>query len=98
MLDRVIDAQAALIAALDAQDADVILSASAALSAAVEELRRAAPTADQDRIDYGLKQTDAARIRVKYLTAWNRQEIDRLAELRGQVPPATYAKPRLLAL
>jgi hypothetical protein len=45
---------------------------------------------DPGKLAYGMKQAEAARIRVKYLTAWNRQKIDRLAELRGQSSPHTY--------
>jgi hypothetical protein len=45
---------------------------------------------DPEKLAYGMKQAEAARIRVKYLTAWNRQKIDRLAELRGQSSPHTY--------
>jgi hypothetical protein len=92
MLEAVIDSQTQLIAALDAQDADAILSASAALARAVETFRHQPETADREQLAYGLKQTEAAHIRVKYLTAWNRQKIDRLAECRGQFSSATYAK------
>jgi hypothetical protein len=42
-----------------------------------------------------MKQAEAARIRVKYLRAWNRQKIDRLAELRGQKSSIIYtANPK----
>jgi hypothetical protein len=91
MMQRVIDCQAELIAALDAQDADAILSASDALADAVEQLRQSSSPVGE-AIAFGLKQAEAARIRVKYLTAWNRQKIDRLAEVRGQLSSATYAK------
>jgi hypothetical protein len=89
----VLDCQARLIAALDAQDVDVIQSASIALLAAMEELRLHRGGIDRSLLELGLKQTEAARIRVKYLTAWNRQKIDRLAELRGQSSSTIYAKP-----
>lgn len=95
--DTVLRRQAELIAALDARDADEILAASNALSGAVELLRASRARVEKAGIDYGLKQSDAARIRVKYLTAWNRQKIDRLAELRGQMSLTTYAKPTVLA-
>lgn len=93
MMQALIDCQAALIAALDAQDADAILSASNALADAVEHLRQKPATPVGDALAFGLKQSEAARIRVKYLTAWNRQKIDRLAEVRGQLSSVTYAKP-----
>lgn len=91
---KVLDCQARLIAALDDSNADAILSASAALSAAVEELPQKRCDIDPAMLELGLKQTEAARIRVKYLTSWNRQKIDRLAELRGQSSGNIYAKPQ----
>ncbi len=94
MIGDVIDCQTKLIAALDARDADAILSASAALAQAVEILRVSPAAPNSDELTLGLKQADAARIRVKYLTAWNRQKIDRLAELRGQFSGNIYTKPR----
>ncbi len=94
MIGDVIDCQTRLIAALDARDADAILSASAALAQAVEILRVSPATPNSDQLTLGLKQADAARVRVKYLTAWNRQKIDRLAELRGQFSGNIYPKPR----
>lgn len=93
MFADILNCQARLIAALDARDADGIQSASAALSAATEELRRHSGGTDRQSLELGLKQAEAARIRVKYLTAWNRQKIDRLAELRGQSSGDTYARP-----
>lgn len=92
MIDTVIDYQAQLIAALDAQDADAILSASAALERAIGTLRQQQNRVAGEKLAYGLKQVEAARIRVKYLTAWNRQKIDRLAECRGQTSSITYTK------
>jgi hypothetical protein len=94
MIGDVIDCQTRLIAALDARDADAILSASAALAQTVEILRLSPAAPASDQLTLGLKQTEAARIRVKYLTAWNRQKIDRLAELRGQFSGNIYTKPR----
>lgn len=93
-MDAVVHYQAELIAALDMQDADAILSASEALSSAVEKLRQQRQAPPQDQLSHGLKQAEAARIRVKYLTAWNRQKIDRLAECRGQASAAIYVMPK----
>jgi hypothetical protein len=91
--DRLIVRQTELIAALDAGDPDAILAASAAMADAVEAVRGGqAPRLGH--LDHGLKLADAARIRVNYLTAWNRQKIDRLAHLRGQSTDTVYAKPR----
>lgn len=94
MMDAVIQYQADLIAALDMQDADAILSASGALSSAIERLRQERHVPPQGQLSHGLKQAEAARIRVKYLTAWNRQKIDRLAECRGQISSAVYVIPQ----
>lgn len=91
MIDRIIARQTDLIAALDAFDADAVISASRALADALTELPQDNDVVDPERLAYGMKQAEAARIRVKYLTAWNRQKIDRLAELRGQSSSHTYA-------
>ena len=95
MIDRIIARQTDLIAALDAFDADAVVAASQALADALAELPDDQAAPDAERLAYGLKQAEAARIRVKYLTAWNRQKIDRLAELRGQSSSNTYThRPR----
>lgn len=93
MLEAILECQTRLIAALDARDTDGIRSASADLSAATEDLRRHSGNLDRKSLDLGLKQAEAARIRVKYLAAWNRQKIDRLAELRGLSSANIYVKP-----
>jgi hypothetical protein len=90
MLDALIDCQAKLIAALDAQDADAILLASEALAAAVAAAGLKDGAARREQVAHGLNLAEAAGIRVKYLTAWNRQKIARLAEFRGQTPANTY--------
>ncbi len=92
MIENLIDCQTTLIAALDARDADAILSASHALQSAVDALRQSPIASDAGMLALGLKQTEAARIRVKYLTAWNRQKIDQLADLRGQSSGHIYTK------
>ena len=95
MIDLIIARQTDLIAALDAFDADAVIAASRALAEALAVLPQDKDDIDPEQLAYGLKQAEAARIRVKYLTAWNRQKIDRLAELRGQSAPHTYGhRPR----
>ena len=93
-MDAVLQCQSDLIAALDSQDADAILSASGALSVAIEKLKQVRQAPAKEQVSYGLKQAEAARTRVKYLTAWNRQKIDRLAEYRGQASSAVYVMPQ----
>ncbi|MBL0925932.1 MAG: hypothetical protein IBJ12_15885 [Sphingomonadaceae bacterium] len=94
MLDALLDCQAKLTAALDAQNADEILSASDALAVAVAAVRTTDGTVLPEQLAHGLQQAEAAGIRVKYLTAWNRQKIDRLAGFRGQSSSDTYANLR----
>ena len=91
-MERVIACQTDLIAALDAFDADAVTAASRALADALALLPDSELPVDADQLAYGMKQAEAARIRVKYLTAWNRQKIDRLAEIRGQSSPNIYAQ------
>lgn len=92
MLDRLIACQSDLIAALDSSDADAVTVASRALADVLAALPGDDSPVDADQLAFGLKQAEAARVRVKYLTAWNRQKIDRLAELRGQSSSDTYVQ------
>ncbi|MFN3619012.1 hypothetical protein [Sphingorhabdus sp.] len=95
MIDIIIARQTDLIAALDAFDADAVVAASRALADVLAALPEDDRPVDAEQLAYGMKQAEAARIRVKYLTAWNRQKIDRLAEIRGRTSPHTYAiRPR----
>ena len=98
VLQRVIDCQQALLAALDARDAQAIEAASAQLAAAVAAAKGVAvwrPSREsRDQLEHALKQSDAARIRVNILTDWTRQRIERLAQLRGDQSAQTYARPR----
>ncbi len=90
--------QAELIEALDAGDADAILCASDALALAVAAVRDQSANTDRASIEHGLKLADSASRRINYLSAWNRQKIDRLAELRGQGGGDIYAKPRICSV
>jgi SAM-dependent MidA family methyltransferase len=94
-LKQLIDRQAELIAALDAMDVDRIEKASSALAEAVAVVRsrHAFHTDGSERsmVEHGLKQSDAARMRVNYLAEVNRQRIDHLAEIRGGQPSLTYS-------
>ena len=92
MIDRVIACQTDLIAALDAFDADAVTAASKALADVLALLPDDDRPVDPDQLAYGMKQAEAARIRVKYLTAWNRQKIDRWTEIRGQSSSNIYAQ------
>jgi hypothetical protein len=92
-LQAVLDCLARMIAALDSHDADAIIAASSQLAVAIENLRISGQKPDSAAIELGLKQAEAARIRVKYLTAWNRQKIDRFAKWRGISNAEIYEKP-----
>jgi hypothetical protein len=96
--EQLIERQTELIAALDAGDADTILSASMALADTLQIVRADNNGCNPKHLEQGLKLADAARIRVNYLTAWNRQKIDRLGQLRGQAVGGLYSKPSVLGL
>ena len=96
MLDQVIKCQASLLLAIDSRDAITIERASAELSHALSAVRAQSvwkETANiKDQISYALKQPEAARMRVNYLSQWTRQRIDRLTELRGESSFSGYGK------
>lgn len=87
-IQAVIDCQADMIDAIDAQDATAIIRASEALAGAVSRLRDAdgwpSDPLVADRLRHALRKNQAAAIRINLLAHWTRQRIDRLAELRGQ--------------
>lgn len=93
-LDALIASQAALIAALDSNDVSAIEQATKELAAAISSVRESEITPSTDSaadVDYALKQSHAARIRVNCLSEWTRQKIDRLDQIRGVKPTATYS-------
>lgn len=92
-LQQLDDAQAALIAALDAKDIDAIDAANAAVAVAVEEMRvvggwRERPGLREDLIRV-LKSAEAARGHINALADQNRRNLDKLISLGGAVAPAT---------
>ena len=95
VIDQVIAAQTALIAALDVRDAEAIEQATAALNQAIGAMRAHDVWRDggdvRDRIGHALKQSDAARIRINTMSEWTRQRIDGIARLRGMEPTHTYS-------
>jgi hypothetical protein len=86
-IDAIMAWQSELIAALDAQDAAAIISASEALAAAVAAGRNNAvgrPEAGlADHISAALQQNKAAAMRTNSLLHWTRQRIGKINELRG---------------
>ena len=81
-----IDRQAALIKALDSGEISAIELATQQMASAVKVVSAQGVWSDRselDQLNYAMKQTHAARIRVNYLSEWTRQKIDQFAELRG---------------
>lgn len=85
-IELLIEAQSDLIAALDSGNVAAIENSTQAMAAAVEKVRAQdawRDTADLPKLDYAMKQSQAARMRINYLSDWTRQKIDRLFEIRG---------------
>jgi hypothetical protein len=101
LLEDMITAQGALIAALDSRDADAITEAARRLDTLIAGLRAQSTWREsgavREPLGHALKQTDAARIRINYLSDWTRQRIDSIAELRGGALSQTYAKPHKIS-
>jgi hypothetical protein len=94
-IELLIEAQSDLIAALDSGNVAAIEDSTQAMAAAVEKVRAQdawRDTADLPKLDYAMKQSQAARMRINYLSDWTRQKIDRLFEIRGG---ARASKPQL---
>lgn len=94
-IELLIEAQSDLIAALDSGNVAAIENSTQAMAAAVEKVRAQdawRDTADLPKLDYAMKQSQAARMRINYLSDWTRQKIDRLFEIRGG---ARASKPQL---
>lgn len=93
-IEAVIAGQAALIAALDAGDVGAIEAATRDLAAAVDVVRRSgsirASNGTKSRVDYALKQSDAARMRVNYLSDRARQRAERLTPKGNANAAVTY--------
>ncbi len=95
-LETIVTAQARLIEAIDSRDPDLLEAATAALADAVARAKEVgawnASAEAKPRLDRALRQADAAKTRINCLSAWTRQRIDRLAELRGSRTSLVYTK------
>lgn len=95
-LRQLSEAQAALIAALDAQDVDAIETANAAVAEAVEEVRKAGRWQDRpggrDALIEVLRRAEAARGRVNMLADQNHRNLDKLISLAGAPRAAAYGR------
>jgi hypothetical protein len=93
-VETLIACQTALLAALDAGDVAALEEATARVAAAVSAVRAqggwGGDAHQKDRIAHALKQAEAARTRVNFLTDRTRQRIERLSEMRGQRIIQTY--------
>ena len=95
-LQQLSDAQAVLIAALDAHDVDAIDAANAAVAVAVEEVRvvggwRDRPGLCNDLIQI-LKSAEAARGHINALADTNRRSLDKLISLAGPPRASAYGR------
>ena len=95
-LQQLDDAQAALIAALDAHDLDAIDAANSAVASAVEGVRavggwRERPGLRDDLIRI-LRSAEAARGRVNALSDGNRRDFDKLISLGGTPRAWAYGR------
>ena len=95
-LQQLSDAQAALMAALDAHDVDAIDAANAAVAVAVEEVRvvggwRERPGLREDLIQI-LRSAEAARGHVNALADQNRRSLDKLISLAGTPRATAYGR------
>ncbi len=93
-IEQIVAAQTRLIAALDLRIPEDIVAATSELAAAISAFKSSEGSIigaeALSRIDYAGRQGDAAQARVNILSDWNRQRIDRLAELRGGGPRLVY--------
>jgi len=96
-IESIIAWQERLIAALDTRDIAELEEATIELDRALDRLEAHGAVREQDgsQLDFALRQSTAARIRVNVLADWTRQKIDRIGEIR-QHPVSTYTRsPRI---
>ncbi len=91
-IERLIDCQGALISALDAGDVVAVEDATARVVRALEDIRAEGNSTSEDRprFDYALRQAEAARGRVNFLTDRVSQRLERLTHQRGDRVTHTY--------
>ncbi len=98
-LDRLVEAETRLIAALDADDIQAIEAAIPAFGTSVQGLRSGGTWRQTpgviERLVKAFELAEAARVRVRYLADRNQQRIDLLATAAGRFDctPAVYSRP-----
>lgn len=85
-IEQLISCQSDLIRALDAGDVIALEQATARVVAALDRVRAdpGPATQQRDRFDHALRQAEAARFRVNFLTVRAAQRLDRPTHRRGQ--------------
>lgn len=95
-LDRLKGCHVALIAALDSEEVELLEQAIGDFGRALEAVRATGTwRAEPGLVDFvrGVKDlTEAARIRVNFLTDMNQRRMDTLAKARGQLVAAPYGR------
>lgn len=96
LLQRLEDCHHALIDALDAQDVDALEESIDAFRAALEDVRAVGAWRDQSGVIDAVTRihalSEAARIRVNFLTDLNQRRIDALAAARGRDNVVVYGR------
>ncbi|MBW8743992.1 MAG: hypothetical protein JF628_06565 [Sphingomonas sp.] len=95
-LQQLGDAQAALMAALNARDIGAIETANAAVATAVEDVRKVGGWREhpglRDELIQVLKNAEAARGHINRLADQNRRGLDKLISLAGTPRAAAYGR------
>ncbi len=94
-LENVISCQERMIDALDKRDVEALEAVTAELQTAISSLRALGAVHEREgsNLDYALRQSNAARIRVNVLADWTRQRIDQVSDIRSTAT-LTYGKTK----
>jgi hypothetical protein len=91
-LDRLIESEQALVAALDGDGVEAIEQALVSFADSIEGLKTVAGWRDTPdvvlRVTHALRLAEAARIRTLYLADRTRRQIERLTAMGGRTEPA----------
>ena len=97
-IEAIVAIQSDLMEAMDQRDVARIEQATKDLARAIGQVRQRGAmvvgTKLKDDVDYALKQTDALRTRVNFLALRNREQLEKLDQLRGVAAPHVYASRR----
>jgi hypothetical protein len=95
-LDHLEDCQKRLISALDGNDIDALETSIVSLHDAVQQVRAAGAWRDVPEVVERAKRiaalSEAAQIRVNFLTDFTSRRLQQLAAARGQVSASTYGR------